>query len=158
MAKKKKSAGEKAQIKAERKAKTAAENAELLKEVMEMESSPEAAPEKPKGGNGGNGNGGSNGSSKEETSGGNAADVMAAQLGRGASVSSETLVKVRNYNRLNQEEWDYLHSEEIQGQLADLIDSNGGDLQETYNQLAAKYGERAAAQIIATANDGYFEK
>ncbi|MBQ6499605.1 MAG: flippase-like domain-containing protein [Ruminococcus sp.] len=46
-----KTAGEKAQIKAERKAKTAAENAELLKEVMEMESSPEAAPEKPKGGN-----------------------------------------------------------------------------------------------------------
>ena len=97
-------------------------------------------------------------SSKEETRGGNAADVMAAQLGRGASVSSELLVKVRNYNRLNQEEWDHLHSKEIQGKLADMIDKNDGDLQATYNQLAAEYGERAAAQIIATVDDGYFEK
>lgn len=53
MGKQKKSLDEKAQYKAERKAKVAAENAELLKEVMEIENDrdPEAVPEKPKGTN-----------------------------------------------------------------------------------------------------------
>jgi hypothetical protein len=61
------------------------------------------------------------------------------------------LKKVRDYNRLNQEEWDYLHSTEIQGKLADMIDENGGDLQETYNKLASQYGERTAMEYSAIA-------
>lgn len=92
-----------------------------------------------------------------ESRGENAADIMAVELGSGRKVTPATLVKVRNYNRLNQEDWDYLHSDKIQAGLADMLDNNGGDLQATYNQLAAQYGERAAAQILATADDGYFE-
>lgn len=91
-----------------------------------------------------------------ESRGENAADVMAVELGSGRKITAETLVKVRNYNKLNQEDWDYLHSAEIQAGLADMLDNNNGDLQATYNQLASKYGERAAAQILATADDGYF--
>lgn len=96
-------------------------------------------------------------SNTAESRGENAADIMAVELGSGRKVRPETLVKVRNYNRLNQEDWDYLHSDKIQASLADMLDNNGGDLQATYNQLAAQYGERAAAQILATADDGYFE-
>jgi hypothetical protein len=119
-------------------------------------------------GNGGGGSRGGNrtnaGGSRADSSmaraisqGEKAADIMAVTLGRGGKVTSENLVAVRNYNRLNQEEWDTLHSQAVQGKLADMLADNGGDLQATYNQLAEEYGERDAARILATVNDGYFE-